>query len=108
MSDGSGVDEDGVSDGRADRPANFGEKTAFCMLTGQASQPSYPRQSGRAGRPRQKRSKLSSVVDVTAEAELIPLSPEVVCDMFEKYISERGEPPAPDIEPTGEQLGAVK
>ena len=58
--------------------------------------------------PAAKRVKLSSLVDVTAEAELIPLSPESVRDMFEKYSSERSEPPAPDVEPTGEQFGAVK
>ncbi len=28
--------------------------------------------------------------------------------MFEKYCLERGEPPAQDVVPTGEQLGAVK
>ena len=58
--------------------------------------------------PAAKRVKLSSLVDVTAEAELNPLTPDVVRDMFEKDSVARGEPPAPDIEPTAEQLGAVK
>jgi hypothetical protein len=58
--------------------------------------------------PAAKRVKLSSVVDVTAEAEINPFTPEVVRDMFEKYSVARGEPPAPDIEPTAEQLGAVE
>jgi hypothetical protein len=51
---------------------------------------------------------LSSLVDVTAEAELNPLTPEAVHDMFEKHSLCRGEAPAPDIEPTAEQLDAVK
>ena len=37
-----------------------------------------------------------------------PACPEAVRDMFEKHSHSRGEPPAPDIEPTAEQLGAVK
>jgi hypothetical protein len=48
--------------------------------------------------------KLSSLVDVTAEAELNPLAPEIARDIFEKYSLERGKPPALDVEPIGEQL----
>ena len=104
-----------VDDGSGkDRAANLGEKSAFRkawsaarLLTGQASPPSLGGLPTAVG-PAAKRVKLSSLVDVTAEAELIPLSPEVVRDMFDKYSTERGEPPAPDVEPTGEQLGAVK
>ena len=103
-----------VSDADTDRPANLGEKSAFRkawtasrVLTGHASPPTLGSLPASVG-PAAKRVKLSSLVDVAAEAELIPLSPESVRDMFEKYSSERGEPPAPDVEPTGEKLGAVK
>ncbi len=99
----------------ANRPATLTERSTFrkgwaaarlLIKAAPAAGSSAP--SSAAPAPAAKRVKLSSLVDVTAEAELNPLAPEAVRDMFERYSLARGEPPAPDIEPTGEQLGVVK
>ncbi len=58
--------------------------------------------------PAAKRVKLSSLVDVTPEAEFNPLATEAVRDMFENYSLEGVELPSPGVELTGEQSGAVK
>ena len=58
--------------------------------------------------PASKKVKLSSLVDPTAEAELVPLTPVVLRDMFAKYEQERGGPPGVEVEPTAEQLSAIK
>ena len=51
--------------------------------------------------------KLSSVVDVTAEADIVPLPPDSVAEAFRRYRDTRGEYPHPDHEPTADQLSAV-
>ena len=54
-----------------------------------------------------KKVKLSSLVDSTAEAELIPLDPRVLRDMYAAYEESRGAPPSPDVEPSADQLAAL-
>jgi hypothetical protein len=54
-----------------------------------------------------KKIKLSSLVDVTAEAELILLDPITLRTMFGDYETMMGEAPHEDVEPTSEQLSAV-
>ena len=63
--------------------------------------------SAPAGQPALKKTKLSSLVDGTAEAEVLLLEPTKVRDMFNVYEQIRGEPPHPDVEPSYEQLSAV-
>ena len=58
--------------------------------------------------PPSKKVKLSSLVDPSAEAELVPLSASALTAMFAKYEENRGGPPGVDVEPTLEQLSAVK
>ena len=60
-----------------------------------------------AGQPALKKTKLSSLVDGTADAEVLLLDPTKVRDMFNAYEQTRGEPPHPDVEPSFEQLSAV-
>ena len=63
--------------------------------------------SGSAAAAVARKVKLSSLVDATAEAELVPLDSRVLRDMFAAYESTRGEPPAVDVEPSPDQLAAV-
>ena len=58
--------------------------------------------------PASKRVKLSSLVDPTAEAELVPLTSLALREMFARYEEDRGGPPGVEVEPTLEQLSAVK
>ena len=58
--------------------------------------------------PPTKKVKLSSLVDTIADAELVPLLPADVRAMFDSYTRSQGGPPSVDVEPTAEQLGAVK
>ena len=51
--------------------------------------------------------KLSSVVDVTAEADIVPLPPDSVAEAFRRYRDTRGEYPHPDHEPTSRNSSAV-
>jgi len=57
--------------------------------------------------PPSKRVKLSSLVDPSAEAELVNLDSSVVRSMFSSYKDKRGAYPHKDHEPTEEQLSAV-
>ena len=52
--------------------------------------------------------KLSSVVDVTAEAEIVPLTSSEIGKLFQDYKASRGDYPHPDYEPSPDQLSAVK
>eukprot|EP00969_Alexandrium_andersonii_P033172 1448153-Alexandrium_andersonii.AAC.1 len=52
--------------------------------------------------------KLSSVVDVTAEAEVVMLDSLEIQAMFEDYKATRGDYPHRDMKPTPDQLSAVK
>ena len=52
--------------------------------------------------------KLSTLTDVTNEAELVPIGRDDVKTMFERYASARGGYPHADIEPTAHQLAAFK
>ena len=63
--------------------------------------------SAPAGQPALKKTKLSSLVDGTADAEVLLLDPTKVRDMFNDYEQMRGEPPHQDVEPSFEQLSAV-
>ena len=60
-----------------------------------------------APQPPSKRVKLSSLVDPSAEAELVNLDSSVVRSMFSSYKDKRGAYPHKDHEPTEEQLSAV-
>ena len=60
-----------------------------------------------APQPPSKRVKLSSLVDPSAEAELVNLDSSVVRSMFSSYKDKRGAFPHKDHEPTEEQLSAV-
>jgi hypothetical protein len=53
-----------------------------------------------------KKTKLSSLFDGTAEAEVVLMDPVKVRNTFDIYEQVRGEPPHPDIEPPFEQLSA--
>ncbi len=55
-----------------------------------------------------KKIKLSSLVDPAAEAELIPLSAGALRDLFARYQQDRGGPPGEEVEPTLEQISAIK
>ena len=57
--------------------------------------------------PPSKRVRLSSLVDPSAEAELVNLDSSVVRTMFSSYKDKRGAFPHKDHEPTEEQLSAV-
>ena len=57
--------------------------------------------------PADRKVRLSSLVDVTADADLVSLSPEAVRKAFATYQEKRGAPPHKDIEPTEDQLSAV-
>ena len=52
--------------------------------------------------------KLSSVVDQALEGEVQPISALETRKLFEDYETNRGAQPHKDIEPTGDQLAAVK
>ena len=54
-----------------------------------------------------KRVKLSSLVDSTAEAELVTLEGSEIRQMFSDYMRARGDYPHKDMEPSEEQLSAV-
>ena len=54
-----------------------------------------------------KKIKLSSLVDITAEAELMLLDPITLRKVFSDYETTMGEAPHEDVEPTSEQLSAV-
>ena len=58
----------------------------------------------RAGR----KVKLSTLVDGTLEADLVPLPTTTVHDLFARYARERGALPHEDHEPTPDQLAAVQ
>ena len=58
--------------------------------------------------PGARKVKLSSVVDVTAEADIIPMETSELSTLFEKYREERGEYPHSNIEPTPDQLAALR
>ena len=60
-----------------------------------------------APHPPSKRIKLSSLVDSSAEAELVNLEGSEIRTMFAQYKSARGEYPHKDVEPSEEQLSAV-
>ena len=51
--------------------------------------------------------KLSSVVDVTAEADIASMAQANIAEAFRRYRDVRGECPHPDHEPTPDQLSAV-
>jgi hypothetical protein len=53
------------------------------------------------------RPKMSSLVDPTIDSEILVLTKSHVEMLFSDYRKARGEYPAPDIEPTEEQLSAV-
>ena len=57
--------------------------------------------------PSLKKIKLSSLVDITAEADLILLDPITLRTLFSDYETAMGEAPHEDVEPTSEQLSAV-
>ena len=57
--------------------------------------------------PVTKKIKLSSLVDPSADAELVKLSETDVRARYEQYARTRGDHPHPDIEPTDEQLSAL-
>ena len=71
--------------------------------------PSGPASSGApfAAPPSAKRPKLSSLVDVTAEAELQKLPPTLIQEAYAKYATSRGGLPRQDMEPSDEQLSAI-
>ena len=69
-----------------------------------------PRGRGRATAypaPVAKPVKLSTPVDSTLEADLVPLTPGVVDDPFARHKRSRGESPHRDHELSPDQLGAV-
>ena len=57
--------------------------------------------------PATKKTKLSSLVDPSADAELAKLSEADVRARYEHYARTRGGHPHPDMEPTDEQLSAL-
>ena len=52
--------------------------------------------------------KLSSLVDVTLEAKLLPMEKATISTLFKKYTATYGGMPSADTEPSDEQLSAVK
>jgi len=54
-----------------------------------------------------KKTKLSSLVDITADAELVKVSDATIRNMYVDYCTVRGDHPHEDIEPTDEQLSAL-
>ena len=57
--------------------------------------------------PVTKKTKLSSLIDPSADAELVKLSETDVRARYEQYARTRGNHPHPDMEPTDEQLSAL-
>lgn len=51
--------------------------------------------------------KMSAVVDQTLDAEVQPLTTDVVHNMYEAYKAKYGDVPSPEAEPTTDQLSAV-
>ena len=67
-----------------------------------------PGGAGTPGASTAKKVKLSSIVDVAAEAEVDLLDTKEVLTMFEAYKATRGDYPPPDAEPSTEQISAVQ
>ena len=66
-----------------------------------------PPEASAALQPPSKRVRLSSLVDPSAEAELVNLDSSVVRSLFSSYKDKRGAFPHKDHEPTEEQISAV-
>ncbi|CAL1165921.1 unnamed protein product, partial [Cladocopium goreaui] len=52
--------------------------------------------------------KLSSIVDPTLDAEILQLGQEEIAEMFSKYKSKFGDVPSADVEPSADQISAIK
>ena len=73
---------------------------------GGSAAPTTPTAPG-APIPTARKVKLSSLLDVTAEADLVSMKPEAIRKAFEDYKASRGDYPHKDVEPTADQLSAV-
>ena len=52
--------------------------------------------------------KLSSIVDPTLDAEILQVGQEEIAEMFSKYKSKFGDVPSADVEPSADQISAIK
>ena len=52
--------------------------------------------------------KLSSIVDPTLDAEIIHVGQEEIAEMFSKYKAKYGDVPSADVEPSSDQISAIK
>ncbi|CAE8651021.1 unnamed protein product, partial [Polarella glacialis] len=59
------------------------------------------------GSPAGRKLRLSSVVDQTLDADVVPLGQQAIQAMFTDYETKFGAEPHPDVEPTGDQLSAL-
>ncbi|CAE8649479.1 unnamed protein product, partial [Polarella glacialis] len=59
------------------------------------------------GSPAGRKLRLSSVVDQTLDADVVPLGRLAIQAMFMDYETKFGAEPRPDVEPTGDQLSAL-
>ena len=68
---------------------------------GGAMVPGSPKEVGR-------RVKLAQVLDQTCDGEIEKIDPSAVRSLYDAYTTERGDPPHPDIEPTADQIAALR
>ena len=86
-----------------------GARTVIGSASGQSSgQPSAAAGAQAQSLGPGRRVKLSSIVDPSAEADVVLLSGDVVRDMFDRYKAAHGSLPREDAEPTSEQLSALQ
>ena len=86
-----------------------GARTVIGSASGQSSgQPSAAAGAQAQSLGPGRRVKLSSIVDPSAEADVVLLSGDVVRDMFDRYRADHGSLPREDAEPTSEQLSALQ
>ena len=108
-----------------ERPLNPLEKARFLrarrgvlILAGLVSGVAPPAGGGHSGstapeaptvpqQPAARKVKLSSLLDLTAEADLVSMKPEAIRKAFEEYKATRGDYPHKDVEPTADQLSAI-
>ena len=67
----------------------------------------FPATSSRPDGSPTKKLKLSSIIDPTLEADVLQLGSEETNRMYESYKKRFGAHPAPDVDPTGDQLAGL-
>ncbi len=77
-------------------------------LSGAAPSGEITKVTSLPSQPSNKRIKLSSLVDPAAETDLEPLPESVLRDLFAEFHQKRGGPPGDEVEPTNEQISAIK